>query len=501
MIDFTMPSLGADMDAGKLLEWYVQPGQEVHRGDIVALVDTDKAAIEVEVWDDGVVDSLLIQPGEKVPVGTVLAHLRAPGEAAGVAVQDGAPAPAGPEEPRLAPEPAVAAPSATVEGAVPTHAAAPHATPPHATPSARAAAREAGLDVRALRGTGKHGVVTHADVLAASAVTPEMAEMAAAPRTPSAPRTPAVTPSTGRPHVTPRARRLARERGVDLGAVAGTGPSGAITGDDVEAVALRGVAAAEAPAEQAPAARPAVAASAAQPAQPPPVTPREKPGDERYAAMRRAIAAAMAKSKREIPHYYLGQPIDLERALTWLEERNLERPLPERILPATLLLRATVLALEDVPEMNGFWRQDGFEPASRIHMGLGISLRQGGLIAPAILDAQEKDLPAMMAAVRDLVARARTLQLRSSEMSDATVTVTALGDQGVEFVHGVIYPPQVALIGFGTVRARPWAENGMLGVRRIVQATLAADHRASDGHTGGRFLAALDRHLQHPEEL
>jgi pyruvate dehydrogenase E2 component (dihydrolipoamide acetyltransferase) len=228
---------------------------------------------------------------------------------------------------------------------------------------------------------------------------------------------------------------------------------------------------------------------------------REKPGDERYAAMRRAIAAAMAKSKREIPHYYLGQPIDLEPALTWLEDRNLERPLPERILPATLLLRATVLALQDVPALNGFWREDGFEPAERIHMGLGISLRQGGLIAPAILDAQDKDLPGLMAAVRDLVARARTLQLRSSEMSDATVTVTALGDQGVEFVHGVIYPPQVALVGFGTVRARPWAENGMLGVRRIVQATLAADHRASDGHTGGLFLAALDRHLQHPEEL
>jgi pyruvate dehydrogenase E2 component (dihydrolipoamide acetyltransferase) len=209
----------------------------------------------------------------------------------------------------------------------------------------------------------------------------------------------------------------------------------------------------------------------------------------------------MAKSKREIPHYYLHQPIDLEPALRWLEDRNLERPLPERVLPAILLLRASVLALQDVPELNGFWRDDRFEPAERIHLGLGISLRQGGLIAPAILDAQEKDLTGLMAAVRDLVARTRTLQLRSSEMSEATVTVTALGDQGVESVYGVIYPPQVALVGFGRIVERPWARDGMLAVRRVVQATLAADHRASDGHTGGLFLAALDRHLQHPEEL
>jgi pyruvate dehydrogenase E2 component (dihydrolipoamide acetyltransferase) len=132
---------------------------------------------------------------------------------------------------------------------------------------------------------------------------------------------------------------------------------------------------------------------------------------------------------------------------------------------------------------------------------MGISLRQGGLIAPAILDAQDKDLLATMAAIKDLVARTRTLQLRSSEMSEATITVTALGDQGVESVYGVIYPPQVALVGFGKVVERPWAQGGMLGVRRIVHATLAADHRASDGHRGGLFLAAIDRYLQHPEEL
>ena len=456
MIDFTMPSLGADMDAGRLLTWYVHPGDEVHRGDIVALVDTDKAAIEVEIWDDGVVDELLVEEGAKVPVGTVLAHLRA---------EEGAPTGDVSAEPATTGGAEEAAPG--VEEALPTHVA-----PPHATPSARAAAREAGLDVTAIAGTGKHGVVTHADVVAASAL--------------EASDRPTERPSdavdrSGRRAVTPRARRRAAELDVDLSTLQGTGPDGAITGEDVEAAAQA----------QPPASKPAR----------PPAPKPAKPSDERYAAMRRAIAAAMAKSKREIPHYYLTQPIDLERALTWLEERNLERPLPERILPAALLLRATVLGLQEVPELNGFWREDGFERAEAVHLGLGISLRQGGLIAPAILDAQDRDLQGLMASMRDLVARARSLQLRSSEMSDATVTVTALGDQGVESVYGVIYPPQVALIGFGKVAERPWAQNGMLGVHRVVQATLAADHRASDGHTGGLLLAAIDRALQHPEEL
>ena len=483
MIDFTMPSLGADMDAGKLLEWYVQPGQEVHRGDIVALVDTDKAAIEIEIWDDGVVDTLVVDPGEKVPVGTVLATLRTaeegPAEAAEPAAPPAEPLPAEAPVPP-APAPPASAPPEATEPALPTHVA-----PPHATPSARAAARAEGLAVDEIVGTGHHGVVTHADVVAAAAA--------------ARPGVAAAAVQGGR--VTPRARRLAAEHGLDPGALQGTGPEGTVTGDDVERAAAARPAAPPAPAAPAP---PESEARAPTPTPAPataPRAPRAEASDERYAAMRRAIAAAMAKSKREIPHYYLHQPIDLEPALRWLEDRNLERPLPERVLPAILLLRASVLALQDVPALNGFWRDDRFEPAERIHLGLGISLRQGGLIAPAILDAQDKDLTGLMAAVRDLVARTRTLQLRSSEMSEATVTVTALGDQGVESVYGVIYPPQVALVGFGRIVERPWARDGMLAVRRVVQATLAADHRASDGHTGGLFLAALDRHLQHPEEL
>ena len=471
-----MPSLGADMDAGRLLEWYVKPGDAVHRGDIVALVDTDKAAIEVEIFDEGVVGELLIEPGTTVPVGAAMARIEDVAAArAAVPAVAAAPteAPVAPVAAATAPAPPPAtavAPAATLMDAPATQ---------RATPSARAHARELEIELSDVRGTGRHGVVTQADVIAAGRLRERAPAEAPAPPAPSL--VPVPGPGGERPRLSPRARRLAEELGVDPNVLRGTGPDGTVTGDDVRAAAG--------------ATPPLTPVAPARPAG------REKPSPERYAAMRRAIAAAMAKSKREIPHYYLIQPIDLERALTWLEARNLERPITERVLPAALLLRATVGAIADVPEMNGFYRDDGFEPSAAVHLGVGISLRQGGLIAPAILNAQDQDLLALMASIKDLVARTRTLQLRSSEMSEATITVTALGDRGVESVYGVIYPPQVALVGFGKVVARPWAVDGLLGVRRIVQATLAADHRASDGHTGGLFLAAIDERLQHPEEL
>jgi pyruvate dehydrogenase E2 component (dihydrolipoamide acetyltransferase) len=217
--------------------------------------------------------------------------------------------------------------------------------------------------------------------------------------------------------------------------------------------------------------------------------------------MRRAIAAAMARSKREIPHYYLGTHIDMSRALTWLQTENLKRPVTERLLYSVLLLKAVVLAVHEIPEMNGFWVEGIFKPSAAVHVGVAISLRQGGLIAPAIHDLDKKSLDEIMGNLRDLVKRVRAGVLRSSEIADATITVTSLGEQGVETVFGIIYPPQVALVGFGKVTEQPWAANGMVGAKPVVMATLAADHRASDGHRGGLFLAAIDRLLQEPEKL
>jgi len=378
-----MPSLGADMEAGTLVEWKVKPGDAVKRGDLVAVVDTSKGAIDIEIWEDGVVAEVRVPVGTKVPVGTVLALLRGEGEAA-------APSPG--RSPETAPSP-------------------PSAAPPVAAPSVAAAAA---------------------------------APAAAAPRT----------------RASPAARSRAHELGVSFEGVRGTGPGGAVTVADVEV-----------------AARPAAS------------------------SMRQAIAAAMSRSNREIPHYHLGLDVDLSRALAWLARENERRSVAERLLPVVLLLAAVARAAREVPEVNGFHEGGQFRPAGAVHLGVAISLRKGGLVVPALHDADRKDLGTLMRELGDLIARARGGGLRSSELSDATLTVTSLGDLGAGTVFGVIYPPQVALVGFGRIGERPWAVAGRVEARPVVTATLSGDHRVSDGIRGAQFLTTVDRLLQAPEEL
>ena len=274
---------------------------------------------------------------------------------------------------------------------------------------------------------------------------------------------------------------MAQALGLDLASIEGTGPEGAILKADVER-------AAEPAAAPPPATRQAGSRR--------PLTP------QRRAAMRDAIAALMARSKREIPHYYVETTIDLTAAMRWLGGENAARPLPRRILPAALLLRAVAAATREVPELNGFWRDDAFEPAQATHIAIAISLRGGGLVAPALHDVGAMTVDEVMHGLRDLVRRSRTGSLRGAEMTEATITVTNLGDEGgADAVYGVIYPPQVALVGFGAIRERAWAAGGMVGARPTVVATLAADHRAGDGHRGALFLRAIDQLLQHPEDL
>lgn len=399
MIEFKLPSLGADMDEGTLLEWKVKPGDAVKKGDVVAVVDTTKAAVEVETWQEGIVGALLIEPGTKIPVGTVIAQLLAPGEKAGVAP----------------PRPAMAAPPAAVQ------AAAPAAPAPAAVP--------------------------------VPAPVPGIA-----------------VPAERRP-VSPAARKRARELGIDPEAIAGTGPHGAVTLEDVEKAAT-----------------PRTAAPAA-------------PAVDRVAEMRKAIAAAMSRSKREIPHYYLAESIPMQRAQDWLAAENARRPLTGRILMAAVQLKAVALALSAFPDLNGTWQEGVYQPSAAVHTGVAISLRQGGLVAPGIHDVQDLAIDALMAKLADLVKRARAGSLRSSEFSDPTITVSNLGDTGVEATYPIIYPPQVAIVGFGRLAVRPWVEGTGIVARPVVVATLAADHRVSDGHRGAAFLAELSRRLQEPEKL
>jgi len=381
MGEFRMPSLGADMAHGTLVQWNVKPGDAVKRGDIVAVVGTEKADIEVEVYETGTVGKLIAQPGEKLPVGAPLAFIEVSGEA---------PPAAGPTKP-----------------------------------------------------------------------SPKPAE---------------------RVHASPLARKLAEELGVDLSKVQGTGPHGAIERHDVEQAA-----AAKAAAPPPPKAKPE--------APPAPATAEAGSG------MRRAIAAAMARSNREIPHYYLSTQIDMSTALRWLEQSNLKLSMEKRVLPAAMLLKAVAVALVDVPELNGYWVDDQLKQSPEIHLGVAVSLRTGGLMIPAIHSANQKSMEELMAELRNIITRTRAGRLRSSDITDSTITVTNLGDLGVETVYGVIYPPQVALVGFGKIVERPWAAQGMLGVRPVLTATLAADHRATDGRRGAQFLDALNALLQKPETL
>ena len=282
-----MPALGSDMDEGTLNEWLVKPGDTVTRGQVVAVVETTKAAVEIECWHDGTVEELLVPIGETVQVGTPLATLLAPGETA---------------------EPAP-------------------------VPKARKA-----------RQARKHPAARVAPTIPPTGVGRRHQARAGSP-----------------PLGLPAARRIAASLDVDVDTVTGTGPQGAVTINDVEHAAAS-------------AAKATIKSAAV----------------DRASQMRNSIAAAMSRSKREIPHYYLADEILMEKALAWLAEHNAERSITERVLPAVLQLKAVALAAQRFGEFNGFWRDDAFEPASGVHIGVAISLRGGGLVAPAIHDVPDK---------------------------------------------------------------------------------------------------------------
>ncbi|WP_245617434.1 biotin/lipoyl-containing protein [Amycolatopsis taiwanensis] len=307
MAQFVMPSLGADMEEGTILEWLVKPGDSVRKGDVVAVVDTTKAAVDVECFTGGTIGEILVPEGDKVPVGTPLAVINEPTTTA--------PSPAKParaEKPRREKPPT---------------------KPPPASPPVRTFAAQHGIDLATVHGTGRDGAITRNDVARA---------LAAKPR-----------PAAAARRITPYARTVAAELGVDLSGV---------VADPVRARDVR--AAAGAPRQRAERAEP---------------RRREVRDDD---AMRQAIATLMTRSKREIPHYYLSTTIDLHTASKWLREHNLQVPVAERVVPAALLLKASALAAKQVPQLNGRWIDGAFQPGNGIHLGVAISLRGGGLVPP-----------------------------------------------------------------------------------------------------------------------
>jgi pyruvate dehydrogenase E2 component (dihydrolipoamide acetyltransferase) len=381
--EFRLPALGADMDEGTIVQWNVAPGSVVKRGDVVAVVETDKGAIDVEIFQDGVVREIVVQPGTKVPVGTVLALL------------EGAEAPA-----------ASAAPVIALDASP--------LPPPVIVPAATGA----------------------------------------------------------RVKISPAARKRASELGIDAATLQGTGPGGVVTLEDVE---------------RSPRPTRAEAEEAAGP----------KAGE----GMREAIAAAMSRSKREIPHYYLSTTVDVTPATDWLAVHNASAPVAERLLFATLLVKAIALTCAEVTGFSGFYRDGRFEASPAVHVGVAVALRGGGLVAPAIMETAGKSLTALMDDFRALVMRARAGRLRASELAAPTIILTSLGESSVDAVFPIIQPPQVAIVGAGEVVMRPWVVGGVVQPRQVVTLSLGADHRVTDGRLGAQFLARVAQRLADPGSL
>lgn len=275
----------------------------------------------------------------------------------------------------------------------------------------------------------------------------------------------AIPPLKHHIRASPLARKIAVEKGIDLSTLTGSGPDGAITREDVEKAQS--------------------------------ITVVEKPKTEN---VRMAVAAAMSKANREIPHYYLQTKVDMSDALMWLAEENKKRSVKDRLLPVVVYIKSVAMALKEVPDLNAWW-DNGLQRKTDVHIGFVISLRTGGVIVPAIHDANKKSLDDIMKSLSDIIPRARALKLRSSELADSTISITSLGEGAVETVFGVIYPPQVALVGFGGIVEEPWVEGGMMGIRPVLTITLSADHRATDGNIGNQFLLAVRKYLKQPSLL
>ncbi|MBI2867347.1 MAG: 2-oxo acid dehydrogenase subunit E2 [Chloroflexi bacterium] len=414
-MEVTMPQMGFDMKEGKLLRWLKKEGQAVNRGEALAEIETDKASVEAEAFQSGVLLKTLVKEGETVPVGTVIAYIGEAGE-----------------------KPPTGAPSAPKAAAAPTPTA--PAQPPPAAPAAKPA--------------------------------------------PAQQATPA---TTGELKVSPIARKVAEEHGVNLRQVKGTGPGGRVQKDDVlnyvEAMKKGAVApAAAAPAAPAAAGAPAVAQR----------LPLSK--------MRQTIARRMTQSKQQVPHFYVEVEMDMTEAMRFRKELNETASLEAKVSVNDLIVKASALALLKFPHLNATYSEEGVQVHPQINIGIAIAL-EDGLIAPAILDCGRKSLGEIAKASKSLQERAKGGALKPEEYGGATFTVTNLGMFDVENFIAIIPPVQGVSLAVGTVKARPIAQGEQVVVRQTMRGTLSADHRLTDGAVAAQFLMEVKALLQNPLRL
>lgn len=443
--EVVMPQMGADMTEGTILRWLKHEGDPVTRGEIIAEIETDKANVEIEAFEGGTFRKTLASEGDVIPVGGVIAVIAAPED--DVSKYEGA-------------APARTAPSA--EAPPPKGKAAPGAAPAVTTSAARPNASQSTPS-----GERPPMPAPPADVREPQPVAPERSNGAGE-----------------RLRVSPVARRIADERGIDLHQVHGSGPDGRIIRRDVESLAK--TAAPQAP----PSPLPTESRENTSPA--------AAPQSMTMSKMRQTIARRMSQSKREAPHYYLLSDIDMTDAAAFRKQANASLPEDQHLSVNDLLVKASALALQAHPMFNVTMVEGGApEQYSEQNICIGIALEEG-LIAPALLDAGRKPLSQLAREAKDLIARAKGGSLRPDEINAGTFTISNLGAYGVGSLIAIIQPPQTAILGVGALGEQAVVRDGAVVVRQVMNVALSADHRVTDGAQGAQFLAEIKRLLEHP---
>jgi pyruvate dehydrogenase E2 component (dihydrolipoamide acetyltransferase) len=407
-IDITMPSLGSDMSEGMLVEWLIKVGDKVKHGDVIAVLETQKGAIDMEAYHDGIVTEILVKPLNTVPVGKVLARLKEINSKQNASQPD----------------------ESLIETIEKTH------DTQKVKPIVKPVTKSQRNDIKKINKRFSHNRIA----------------------------------------ASPIVRKAAKEHQLDLSIVSGSGFNGAIILKDITAQLNE-------------------------------FTHKINiyTNDEKSANMRSAIASTMSQSKHEIPHFYLSLTIAINNAQRWLQQTNQDKAPQEHILLIAVLLKAVATTLRKYTGLNGFYRNGQFEPAKDINIANVISLRSGGVVVPSLPKVDQLSVLEIMQAIRDMTFRSRAIEsgerLRSSELSNTSITITNMGERGAESVFGIIYPPQVAIIGFGKIKRVPQVSGELINIGEQLTVCLSADHRVVDGILGAKFLNSLAKKLQNPEQL
>ena len=407
-----MPQMGYDMREGTVVRWRKQEGEDVSRGEVIAEIETDKATVEMEAYSTGVLGRIVVEEGRTVPVGELIAVITDPGESIpSVEELTGRPGSAGEAPPVEATQSAVPAPAPTT---------APQDVPVAATPA----------------------------------------------------------PADGEVRATPIARRLAREKGLNLAQITGTGPGGRITEADVLGYE-----------QQAKTAAPPAQAAVSAPG-----------GRVELSRMRRAIARVTVQSKREAPHFYITSEIDMSEAMAFRRQVNDALQDGTRVSVNDLVIRAATMTLEKFPSFNASFQDDYIQLHSEINIGFAVAM-EDGLIVPVLGNCGGKSLAEVAKASSDLIERAQGGTLRAEEYTGSTFSISNMGMFDVDSFAAIIFPPNAAVLAVATVKEQPVVRDGQVAIAQIMKATISVDHRVADGAEGAQFLMELKRHLEHPVSL